>query len=344
MAPEVSVVICSHNGERLLPGALDSIRRQSVPGDRYEVLVVDDGSTDRTAEIGAAAGARTIRLRPNRGIAAARNAGSAAASAPIVAFTDDDCEADPDWLRRLLEAFGDAHVEAVGGSVMPVGSDGLALRYLRALNPLTPLGAELLASNSPLYRLLLYLRRAALGHPPMSAGDRLYSVVGANMAFRRELLERVGGFDEAFRFGGEEEDLCRRAHGLSPAARIVYAPEAVVAHRFPPQLRDTLRRARAYGRGNARTALKHPAVRPIVYPFPLLVAGILATGVLRRSPGAAVLAGLVPAAAYPRWAGGARRRRSLEPLLYPYLQLAQEAATMLGEVESYRAGYDGDRG
>jgi glycosyltransferase involved in cell wall biosynthesis len=337
--PELSVVVCCHNGADALPTALTSLGRQTAEPDRYEVVVVDDGSSDATAAVAAEMGARVVRLEVNAGLAAARNAGVSAARGEIVAFTDDDCETETTWVAALLRRFTDPAVEAVGGKAVPGPGVDFATRFLRARNPLRPLSQDLLVSRRLSYRLFVYLRATLLGPPALTAGDRLYSVVGANMAFRRSLIFRLGGFDEAFRFGGEEEDLCRRAHDLPGGTRIVYEPAAGVIHHFAPGLRDTLRRARAYGRGNAREMLKRQEMRPIVYPFPMLTAVGVSLGLLTRRRAIVMAAAMIPLIGYPRWLVDAYRQRSLEPLAYPYVQTVQETQTMRGEIDGLRAGY-----
>lgn len=161
------------------------------------------------------------------------------------------------------------------------------------------------------------------------------------MAFRRNSVVALGGFDPALTFGFEEEDLCRRGHRSAQRLRLRYEPTAMVVHRFDPRLRDSFRRARGYGRGHARAAISDRSLRPIVYPFPLIVASaiLVAPSTGRGAPLA--LASLIPLAAYSRWPRCAWSRRSLEPLTYPYLQLAEEASTMLGELEGRRARYQG---
>jgi glycosyltransferase involved in cell wall biosynthesis len=338
-SPDVSVVICSHNGERMLPSALAHVYSQSLSPERFEVIVVDDGSTDGTAEVAAAHGARVLRLTPNCGLAGARNAGVSAARGVIIAFTDDDCEPERDWLAALVASFSDPATDGVGGQVRSASSDGFVLRYVAARCPLAPLGADLLASANRRYRLWLYLRSVICSGAPLLVGESLYSVVGANMAFRRKVILELGGFDEAFVFGSEEEELCRRAHARDGGARLLYEPAAVVRHRFEPSLRDTLRRARSYGKGKARAASKDADVRLVVYPSPVVVLAMFIVALLSRRRAPAVFVAIAPLFAYARWPSRAWRTRSLEPLVYPYLQLAEEAWTMRGELEGRRAGY-----
>jgi GT2 family glycosyltransferase len=338
-SPDISVIVCSHNGQQKLSTTLSRLQQQSLSPSRYEVIVVDDGSTDHTSRLARSAGVRVVRLEAPEGLAAARNAGVGAAAGAVVAFTDDDCAPAGNWLAALTSSFADVAVDGVGGKVVPACPNGFLLRYLQARNPLSPLPAELMVSTRARYRLRLYLRSVVRSEPELAAGAPLYSAVGANMAFRRALITELGGFDEAFTFGGEEEDLCRRAHSRQHGAQLRYQPDAVVVHRFEPRLRELLRRARAYGIGNARGAVKHQDLRPIVYPFPLLIAFAVLRALQTGRSARLALGLLAPVAAYPRWSVCAWRRRSLEPLAYPYFQLAEEAWTMFGEVEGRRAGY-----
>ncbi|NHC47030.1 glycosyltransferase family 2 protein [Motilibacter aurantiacus] len=327
--PRATVVVCCYNGADTLPHVLQALAAQTVRNE-IEVLVVDDGSADDTAAVAAAAGVRVVRHARNRGLAAARNTGWRAAAAPVVAYTDDDCRPRPDWVERLLGALdADPLLVACGGAVRGSRTDTFVLRYLRENNPLGPLEASLLEGGDGLARRLgLYLQRSAF--PERRSGRRpVSSVVGASMAFRVELLERLGGFDERFRFGGEEEDFCRR-QVLGGEVPPLFVPDALVEHDFEPGLADTLRRSRAYGRGNARMYFKHEGLSPTAYPLPVAVlAGVTAAALLRR-PALAVGALALPQALFATWPVRAVRERRPELLLYPYVQALQEAASDAG--------------
>lgn len=340
-APRATVVVCCHNGADALPRTLDALDAQTVR-DHLEVVVVDDGSTDATARVADRAGVRIVRHPHNRGLAAARNTGWRTASAPIVAYTDDDCRPRPEWLATLLPVLeggavppgADGWVPAgAGGSVVGSRHDTVLLRYLRRNNPLAPLEADLLADDRLPARLWLYLKRSGAADRP--AGTRPVSaLVGANMAFRVSQLERHGGFDERFRFGGEEEDLCRRIV-TGGTGTLVFVPAAGVEHDFEPSLADTLRRSAAYGIGNARMFLKHPQVRPTLYPLPVALAGALVAAAVLGRPRLAATAIALPHLLFSRWAREAARTRNPEPLLYPYLAALQETWSNAGFVRGW---------
>ena len=156
MSADLSVIICSLNGAAGVDRCLHALAAQKDVD--LEVIVVDDGSTDATSDTAREHSVTVIRHETNRGLAAARNTGLRAASAPIVAFLDDDCEPEPEWARELLEAYEDS-VIGVGGDVLPYAPEGFMLGYLRRNNPLLPLEINLARSEKLLYRLYLYVRQ-----------------------------------------------------------------------------------------------------------------------------------------------------------------------------------------
>jgi glycosyltransferase involved in cell wall biosynthesis len=200
-APRVSVVVATRNRCQRLVALLASLGEQTLRD--FEVIVVDDGSTDATAAVLATLeGVRVLRHEASLGPAAARNAGWRAARAPIVAFTDDDCRAAPEWLEA-----GVREVEAAGGGVVVQGRVEKDPEQLDALTP---------------FAHWYEVHDANQGFPT------------CNIFYERALLERLGGFDEETfkRAAGEDTDLGWRA--VEAGASVVFAPNALVWHGIVP--------------------------------------------------------------------------------------------------------------
>jgi GT2 family glycosyltransferase len=225
--PPVSVVVCTHNGQATLDECLARLRSLRYPD--YEVIVVNDGSSDACAAIARSHGTELIQTA-HRGLAHARNRGIEAARGEIVAFLDDDAYPDADWLHyvaALLRADGHA---GVGGPNIPPADDGLVAECVAA------------APGGPIH-VLVSDREAE--HVP-----------GCNMAFRKDLLEEVGGFDERFRVAGDDVDLCWR---LQKARRTLgFSAGAVVMHRRRDSVRRYLRQQYGYGKAEALLERKWP--------------------------------------------------------------------------------------
>jgi glycosyltransferase involved in cell wall biosynthesis len=328
VSPKLSVVICSLNGAAGVDRCMRSLAMQTIRSS-LELIVVDDGSTDATSDIARAHAAKVVRHVTNLGLAAARNSGLDAATAPFVAFLDDDCEPEPQWAAQLLASYKEG-VIGVGGPILPGARDGFMLGYLKRHNPLKPQESNLAKSNRLLYRLYLYARRQWTQTYDLTRRN-VYSFAGANMSFRRQALIDVGGFDTRFRFGAEELDLCMRAARTFPFGRLLFVPEARVVHHFKASVRDALRRSRAYGRGSARLYRKWPSVPPTLFPGPLLVLIMLTLSAWL--PAFAVAAFLTPQLLYPRGLRHAIASRSGVSLLDAYLLLAQETSGNVGFLE-----------
>ena len=225
--PRVSVVVCSYNGAATLGSCLDSLKKVDYLD--YEVIVVDDGSTDDTSQIVARfSGVRSIR-QPNRGLSAARNAGLQAATGSIIAYTDADCVVDADWLTQLVYQLERTGADAVGGPNLSPEDGWLAACVAASPGqPMHVLESDQVAEHIP----------------------------GCNMAFRREVLEAINGFDCQYRKAGDDVDLCWR---LQQAGRwITFAPGAFVWHHRRQTPRAYLRQQAGYGEAEALLEFKHP--------------------------------------------------------------------------------------
>jgi glycosyltransferase involved in cell wall biosynthesis len=330
--PAISVVVCTYRRAEKLPACLDALARQTIR-DRVEVIVVDDGPDDATAAVAARYDVRLVRHSENRGLAAARNTGIAASTAPIVAFTDDDCVPAEDWLEALLEPYDKPDVVAVGGRVEALRHETLVHRYLAETDRLAPLEIELSVSSSLAYRAQLYLRRNWRSAGPRPGTRPVYSIVGANMSFRRDALIEIGMFDPRISFGGEDEDICRRLRERPTAEHFLFTSRAVIAHDFDGELRDTLRRSFQYGAGSARGYLKNEDQGPTLFPVPALVAALALLGLRRRWALAGAVA--VPLLVFSRWPVAAARTRRAELLAFPAVQLCEETAHDLGFLKSW---------
>lgn len=220
----ISVVVITYNRARSLRDTLDRLRAQEASGFEYEVVVVDNNSSDGTPDVVSAAqanGERRLRycFEGRQGQGYARNTGVAAARGDVVAFTDDDVEPEPGWLAALAQAFDGYGADCAYGKVLP--------RWQAP--PPAWLGAYFQSRLAMLDR----------GDEPLVVTSASQQFVCANMAARRARLVALGGFDvrlgnRGTRLGGEEDtELFERL--LASGARIVYTPEAVVYHKVPAE-------------------------------------------------------------------------------------------------------------
>jgi GT2 family glycosyltransferase len=225
--PRVSVVVCSYNGGRTIRDCLEGLLELEYPD--FEVIVVDDGSTDATAAVASEYGYRVIST-PNRGLSSARNTGMQAATGEIVAYIDDDARPDPHWLEYIASTFlGTNHVAVGGPNIAPEG-DGLV--------------AECVA-NAPGGPVHVLLSDSEAEHIP-----------GCNMAFRRAALQEIGGFDPQYRVAGDDVDVCWRLR--ERGWTLGFSPAAVVWHHRRNAVRAYWRQQVGYGRAEAMLEREWP--------------------------------------------------------------------------------------
>jgi len=225
--PRVSVVVCAYNAERTIVECLSSLAACRYPD--IEVIVCDDGSTDRTADLAAGYPFRLLRL-PHGGLSRARNAGLAAATGEIVAYLDSDAACHPEWLHHLVLSLDGPRVAATGGPNLPCAGARLVERAV-ALSPGGP--TEVLVTD-----------------------DRAEHVPGCNMAYRRADLRAVGGFRPAYTAAGDDVDVCWKL--LDAGREIAFAAAAQVRHHRRDTVAGYLRQQRGYGRAERMLAGAHP--------------------------------------------------------------------------------------
>lgn len=226
--PKVSVVVASYNGGRTLPACLDSLTHLNYPN--YEIILVDDGSTDDTARV--VAHYPTVRAihQQNLGLSAARNTGIQAATGEIVAFTDSDCRADEDWLYYVVGDLLKTDASAIGGHNFPPPEDSPVAGCV-AVSPGGPAHVMLDDHNAE--------------HIP-----------GCNMAFWKWALDEIHGFDPQFRAAGDDVDVCWRL--LQRGRRIAFSHSGFVWHYRRSTIQAYLKQQRGYGVAESLLRRKHP--------------------------------------------------------------------------------------
>jgi GT2 family glycosyltransferase len=257
--PEISVVVPTRERPESLARCLAALDRQTAR-DSLEVVVVDDAGREPTAVeslVGQRPGCRLVR-GPGRGSATARNLGAATARAPLVLFTDDDCEPDRAWAETLAAVLEDEVAAAAGSTLTDSGHDRLALASQHVADFLT------------IYSL--------------DRTGRTRFAASSNLGCRAEVLERVP-FDEGYPgSGGEDRDWCARL--IESGHELMLVPDALVGHHQQLTLGAFWRKHAAYGRGARRFHRMHG------YPDTRGVGGFharLVQGGFRRGPAVGAL-------------------------------------------------------
>ena len=226
--PRVSVVVCAYNAERTIDRCLASLAVLNYPD--YEVIVVNDGSRDRTLAIAESYAFCRIISQPNKGLSVARNVGAEAGTGEIVAYTDSDCVADPDWLSYLVAKMEASNLAACGGPNFPPPEDTLVPAVVAV------------APGGPTHVLL--------------SDEVAEHIAGCNMAFNRKALLRLGGFDPIYRAAGDDVDICWR---FQDAGYVIgFSPAAVVWHFRRNTVAAYCKQQRGYGKAEALVYAKHP--------------------------------------------------------------------------------------
>ncbi len=197
--PKITVVVCSHNGSNTIRDTLDGLKRIDYPD--YEVIVVNDGSTDPTPEIASEYDFTLINISKG-GLSNARNIGMREASGEIVAYIDDDAWPDPQWLKYLASLYMSSDFAGIGGPNIAPGGEGIIASCV---------------AHSP-------------GRPVhvLTTDEIAEHIPGCNMSFRRTALLQTGGFDPVYRSAGDDVDMCWRIQQLG--YKIGFHPGAFVWH------------------------------------------------------------------------------------------------------------------
>ncbi|HUW96642.1 MAG TPA: glycosyltransferase [Anaerolineae bacterium] len=226
---EISIVVPARNAARTIGGCLQSLLEQSVSRERYEVIVVDDGSTDETRQMVERSGA-TLMAQAQQGPAAARNKGVSVSKGDIVLFTDADCVPEANWVQEMIRAFEDGEIAGAKG-VYRTRQTGIIPRFVQC-------------EYEERYELM--------------AKQRWIDFIDTYSAgYRREIFVAEGGFDTRYPSASVEDQefsfrLAERGH------KMVFNPRAVVYHQHPETLTAYFKRKFNIGYWKVMVLRRHP--------------------------------------------------------------------------------------
>jgi glycosyltransferase involved in cell wall biosynthesis len=224
--PSVSVIVAFYNSERHLAACIESLLAQEGVGGDFEILLIDNRSTDSSAAIAASYPQPILLEEPTPGAYAARNAGIRRARAPLVAFTDADCVPDPNWLHSIRQGMEDPEIGMLLGHCRYPADASLALRLLGAYENAK---TEYVIGRCPSQNQFAYAN---------------------NMAVRSSVFDEVGLFEEWER--AADSELLHRMAVRRPDLRVRYVESMRVTHREFVRARDRVARLRLYTRTNAK--------------------------------------------------------------------------------------------
>lgn len=225
--PKVSVVVCSYNGSATIRDTMEGLTTLEYPN--YEVVVINDGSTDSTPDIVSEYDFKLINTE-NRGLSNARNTGWQESSGEIIAYIDDDAYPDPHWLHFLAHTYLTTDFVGVGGPNLAPAGDG-------------PIADCIYNSPGGPVQVLITDREAE--HVP-----------GCNMSFRRDALAKIGGFDPRYRAAGDDVDVCWRIQ--QEVGKIGFHAAAMDWHHRRNSIRTYWKQQQGYGKAESLLEEKWP--------------------------------------------------------------------------------------
>ncbi len=231
---KVSVYIPCYNVENYIEKCLDGLMKQTLKPD--EILIIDDGSKDRTVEIASGYPVTVVQHESNKGLSAARNTAVKTARNELVAAIDADCVPDSRWLEKLVKHLSDEKVAGVGGKLLESEAKTLPDRW-RAF------------------------------HIPQNYGDSMLinpeAIFGHNNIVRRSVIAEIGWYNEILRTNGEDGDISMRIK--QKGYDIIYEPEATVCHLREDTLASLMDNYWRYWRFGTQTYLQTIDLRTVLY-------------------------------------------------------------------------------
>lgn len=251
----ISVIVPAYNAEKTINSTINSLLRQNFPKKSYEIILVDDGSNDKTVELASKFPIKIIRS-VHKGPAFSRNLGAKKSKGDIILFIDSDCIADKNWIRHMIEPFKDSDVVGVSGKYRTLNQDSIIARFS---------GYEIEERHVNMEK------------------KKVIDFIGTFSAgYRKKIFLKFGGFDIRFKTSsGEDAELSYRIAKFG--YKMVFQPSAIVYHPHPDSLLKYLKQK--YYRGVWRNLMywsqhKDKLIKSDSYTKKSLLPQILITAVI----------------------------------------------------------------
>ena len=331
--PKFSVIIATFNSANRIDTTLNSIMKQDIKNNIYEVIVVDDCSTDETYKIVSKFDQIKLIKNPiNKGAYYSRQVGLTAAQGKIVVYTDDDVVADKNWLKELSKPYKDNNVIAVGGIIKARKIDTLAEKYLSWIGYGNPASINYSKSNNLFAKVFVYLHdMMSLCQVDKQETYPVSAIYTANASFKKKALKDIGGWNVGIRFGGDFE-MSMRLLKRNPGKKILCNQKAIVYHSNPDKVIKIFQESYKRSFNRFQLYMKLNKIPPFMpFPFVYLVLIFIMEIEFKQSIFPILLS---PLLLYFWWPYKAFTEKDKDLLLFPYIQLIQEGLQNFGFVLS----------
>lgn len=333
-----SIVLCTYNREKHIEQCLKSLLNQNYPKDKYEIIVVDDGSNDSTLKLIKKYPIRIIQHKTNQGVAAARNTGLKNAKGKIFICFDDDCYADRNWLKNLQKAYDKYDIKKLSGIAGFIKLHnkplGIIEKYMDEIGYANPSPKSYVTSKNLFMRFYSYI--VNMFSPSHQNNKKIFEVGeiwGANCSFPIDVIKSVGGWDPKLS-GVEDTDLCDRINKKFKNRKFICTKEAIIFHDHRLSMKGFLEKPYTRGTAVLNFYIKNAKIPP-VFPFPVFIV-LSVLFVFFINPYFSIIALLVlPLLFYSWWLIRAFKKIKKEYLAFPYLQSLYEFFSILGLIKGY---------
>lgn len=326
--PFISVVVCTYNGYETIKDCLSALVKQDYPSNKYEIIVVDDGSTDKTAELIMQYKVKLITHKNNLGIPTARNSGLKKAIGEIIAFIDDDCIPTRGWLSNLIIPYKNKNIIGVGGLTLPFRTNTITEKYMYESGYGNPAPIEFGKSKNPIYRFIIYLKDMLM--PVTSKDDTIHvvAIYTLNASFKKTVLNRIGGFDINL-LTSEDTDLCTRINNEFKKKKLVFNKKAIIFHKYRSSFLKYLKQIFERSKFTYKYYLKSKKIPPI-FPFPFFILFVAYIFGYFSYVYMLFCLLILPQILYIWWPIRVLKKKELQYLLFPYIQFISELTVVIG--------------